>query len=302
MPSLPHDPAADDERLGTTVAGYRLEAVLGAGGMGRVYRAVGPDGTAVALKLVKPDLANDKVFRRRFEREVRIARDIVHPHVIPVLDAGEHEGLPFLVQRLVESGTLEERLAQEGTLDLATTSRVCSQVAAGLDALSDAGMVHRDVKPGNILLDEAGNAYITDFGLSKDTRGTVLTRPGQALGSIDYMAPEQIRAEQVGPATDVYALGCVLCACLTGHPPFHDRTGMHVLWAHLQDDPPDPCATRPDLPRQVGTVVLSALKKNPMSRPQTPGELAQMLADVAGRGSGGVHQIPTLPDDLRPGA
>jgi serine/threonine-protein kinase len=267
--------------------------------MGRVYRATGPDGVPIALKLVKQDLANDQIFRRRFEREVRIARTIVHPHVIPVLDAGEHEGLPYLVQTLIEQGTLDERLREHGPLDLATTSRICTQVASGLDALCDAGLVHRDVKPANILLDENGDAYITDFGLSKDTRGTVLTRPGQALGSLDYMAPEQIRAEAVSAATDVYALACVLCECLSGAPPFADRTGMHVLWAHLQDDPPDPCAGRSDLPPQVSEIILGALHKNPTRRPQTPGELARMLEEVAsgrGSGSGGIHERPVLPD------
>jgi serine/threonine protein kinase len=301
MSSPAHD-SSEDERIGTTVGGYRIESILGVGGMGRVYRAVGDDGVPVALKLVKADLAKDQTFLKRFDREVRIARTIVHPHVIPVLDAGEHEGAPYLVQRLIERGTLEERLQETGPLDLATASRICSQVASGLDALSDAGMIHRDVKPANILLDEEGNAYITDFGLSKDTRGTVLTRPGQALGSLDYMAPEQIRAEAVSAATDVYALGCVLCECLSGAPPFADRTGMHVLWAHLQDDPPDPCAGRGDLPPEVRTIILSALEKNPARRPQSPGELARALEEVArhassgGHGAGGIHERPVLPD------
>jgi serine/threonine-protein kinase len=301
MSSPAHD-SSEDERLGTTVGGYRIESILGVGGMGRVYRAVGDDGVAVALKLVKADLAKDPTFLRRFDREVRIARTIVHPHVIPVLDAGEHEGAPYLVQRLIERGTLEERLQASGPLDLTTAVRMCSQVASGLDALNEAGMIHRDVKPANILLDEEGNAYITDFGLSKDTRGTVLTRPGQALGSLDYMAPEQIRAEDVSAATDVYALGCVLCECLSGAPPFADRTGMHVLWAHLQDDPPDPCAGRADLPPEVRTVILSALEKNPTRRPQSPGEFARALEQVArprsgtDHGAGGVHVRPVLPD------
>ncbi len=125
--------------------------------------------------------------------------------------------------------------------------RICAQVADGLQALWEAGMVHRDVKPGNILLDLTGKAYITDFGLAKDSEGTVLTRPGQALGSMDYMPPEQIRGEPVTGAADTYSLGCVVFECLYGRPPFADREGMRVLWAHLQDEPPDLSAERADV-------------------------------------------------------
>jgi serine/threonine-protein kinase len=137
------------------------------------------------------------------------------------------------------------------------------------------------VKPGNILLDASGTAYITDFGLAKDTEGTVLTKPGQALGSLDYMAPEQIRGEQVGPAADVYALGCVLCECLAGAPPFADRQGMRVLWAHLQDTPESPCAKRADVPPKVGEAVLRGLAKEPAERPQSASEYARLVRSAA---------------------
>jgi serine/threonine-protein kinase len=271
----------DDPLLGTDVGGYRVESVIGIGGMGRVYRATGPDGTPVALKLVKADLAGDQIFRRRFDREVRIALRVNHPNVVPVLDAGEQDGIPFLVQRLITSGTLDERLKANGPLGLQDAARACTDIAAGLDAVYAAGLVHRDVKPANILLDDQGGAHITDFGLSKDLQGSVLTRPGQALGSMDYMAPEQIRGDAVTAATDVYALGCVMQECLTGAPPFATRTGMHVLWAHLQDDPPDVSEERPELAGDVARAVRHALDKNPTKRPQTAGDFAREFQAAA---------------------
>jgi serine/threonine protein kinase len=282
--SDPEQPQAD-EHVGHSIGPYRVESLLGVGGMGRVYKAVNPEGDEVALKLVKADLASDEIFRRRFEREVRIARTVVHLHVVPVIDAGEHEGIPYMAQKYVGNGTLEDLVQKEQTLDLETAVKMCNQVAAGLDALCAAGLVHRDVKPANILLDAEGTAFITDFGLAKDSQGSVLTRPGQALGSLDYMAPEQIRGEPVTAASDVYALACVIYECLIGAPPFADRQGMRVLWAHLQDDPSNPCDRRADLPPAVGELILRALDKEPQNRPPTAGEFAQMLRDAVGTGA-----------------
>jgi serine/threonine-protein kinase len=265
---------------GDYVGPYRIESELGVGGMGRVYKAHGPDGQVVALKMVKGDLAMDTVFRKRFEREARIATQVTHPHVVPVLDTGEHDGIPYLTQRFVGSGSLADRL-ERGPLDVPTALRICAETAAGLDALCSAGLVHRDVKPGNVLLDEHDTAYITDFGLAKDSQGSVLTRPGQALGSLDYMAPEQIRGEEVAGSADVYALACVMTECLTGSPPFADRQGMRVLWAHLQDDPPDP-SEKHDLPKALGAVIVQAMQKEPEERPQTAGEFARLAKAAAG--------------------
>ena len=155
--------------------------------------------------------------------------------------------------------------------------RICLWVASGLDAVHAAGLIHRDVKPGNILLDEEGVAYITDFGLAKDSQGTVLTRPGQALGSLDYMAPEQIRSDPVTGAADIYALGCVMCELLTGQPPFADRQGMRVLWAHLQDEPPDPSESRDGLSADLGRTIKMALAKDPAERPPTATAYARMV-------------------------
>ncbi len=275
---IPDEP---DPLIGATVGRYRIEELLGVGGMGRVYRAV-CDGESFALKLVRGDLAEDSVFRRRFEREARIAQQVKNPHVVPVLDTGEHEGVPYLSQRFVEGGSLEEKLKREGRLDVPTTLAICAQVADGLDALFAGGMVHRDVKPANVLLDTDGTALITDFGLAKDSQGTALTRPGQALGSLDYMSPEQIRGEDVTAATDVYALGCVICQCLSGTPPFAGKQGMRILWAQLQDEPPDPCAELDGTPPALGPAILQALAKGPADRPQSAGEYGRLLYRAAG--------------------
>jgi serine/threonine-protein kinase len=250
--------------------------------MGMVYGATAPDGTRVALKLVKADYARDDTFRRRFSREARIAQTIENPHVVPVLDTGEHDGLPYLTERFVEGGSLHDKLTREGRLDVSTTVRLCGQVADGLEALWAAGMVHRDIKPGNILLDRDGDAHITDFGLAKDTQATALTLPGQALGSMDYMAPEQIRGEPVTAATDIYALACVMFECLRGRPPFADRQGMRVLWAHLQDEPSDPCEGRDDVPPGFSEAVMLGLRKDAEQRPKTGSAYARALSEAAG--------------------
>jgi serine/threonine protein kinase len=276
--------SVSDPRIGSQIGEYNVDAVIGEGGMGKVYTATGPDGGRVALKLVKDDYARDETFRRRFYREARIAQTVQHPNVVPVVDTGEHEGLPYMAQRFIEGESLDDKLKRESHLDVQTAVRICTDVAAGLEALWGAGMVHRDVKPANILLDATGRAYITDFGLAKDTQGSLLTLPGQALGSMDYMAPEQIRGEQVGAATDIYALGCVMYECMCGRPPFAEVQGMRILWAHLQDPPPDPRSVRPDIPERFSQTLLVALEKDAAKRPQTAGEYARMLANSASSG------------------
>jgi serine/threonine protein kinase len=278
-----NDPHSGTELAqGDTVGPYVIDSVLGVGGMGRVYRATAPDGEDVALKLVKADLARDTVFRKRFDREARIAQRVSHPNLVPVLDTGEQNGIPYLTQRFIQGGSLADQIERQGPLSIESALRGVSAVAGALDALHANDLIHRDVKPANILVDEQGVSYITDFGLAKDTQGSLLTRPGQAVGSLDYMAPEQIRGEEVTAATDVYALGCVMCECLSGAPPFADRQGMRVLWAHLQDQPPDPCAKRTDAPPELGPAVLTALAKDPAERPPTATAYAQAIRAAAG--------------------
>jgi serine/threonine-protein kinase len=186
-----------------------------------------------------------------------------------------------MAQEYIEGGSLQDELVRKGPAQLDTAVRYCAGIAAGLEAVHEAGLIHRDLKPGNVLLDGQGTVKITDFGLVKDFDATVLTAPGQAVGSMDYMAPEQIRGADVTPQTDVYALGCVMCDLFTGKPPFADRQGMQILYAHLEDEPPDPCATRPDLPAEVGRVIGCALEKEPHMRPSDAMAFARMLEKAA---------------------
>jgi serine/threonine protein kinase len=275
------DQFSDDPLTHTRVGDYLIGRLLGEGGMGRVYEASAPDGSRVALKLVKADYARDETFRRRFHREARIAQTVEHPNVVSVIATGEQDGIPYMAQRFIDGLSLEERLRQDGPLDVAEAVRVCTGVAGGLEALWAAGMIHRDVKPGNILLDGGGEAFITDFGLAKDTQGSVLTLPGQALGSMEYMAPEQIRGQPLGAAADIYSLGCVINECVCGRSPFAEAQGVKILWAHLQDEPPDPRALRPGLSPQFAAALLLALQKDPERRPASAGEYARALTAAA---------------------
>src|SRR3954469_3630821 len=276
---------------GDTVGGYTIQSQLGEGGMGRVYKAVGGDGQPVAIKMVKEQMTGDEVFLKRFKREAEIAQRIQHPNVVEVVATGDHEGMPWAAQRFIGGGSLEERLDRWGALDLHQVIAIFKEVAAGLDVLHENGLIHRDLKPGNILIDERGNPFIADFGLAKDHQhdGTVLTRPGQALGSMDYMAPEQIRGEDVTAATDVYALACMLVELLTGKPPFADQVGMRIMWAHLQDPPPHPSELNASLPRPVGDAILKGLEKEPSARPQSATAFMKLVSDAAGP--------PPSPDD-----
>lgn len=260
---------------------YTIQEQLGQGGMGRIYRAVDPDGRAVALKVIRPEHASDPMFKRRFAREARAAQAVKHPHVVPVLGSGEHEGMAYLATAYVDGGSLDRRLAR-GPLDLEAAVRLCLHISSGLAALHRQGLVHRDVKPANILLDENGSAFVTDFGLAKARDASALTRPGFAVGSLHYMAPEQARAAELGPPADVYGLGCVLYECLAGHPPFAGRHGMDILEAHVREAPGDPFAERDDGGEELTWAVMRALEKEPAARPPTTSAYARMVQVAAG--------------------
>ena len=275
MPEIALEP-----RPGDSVGPYRITRTIGRGRMGVVFEGVADEGEPVAIKVVTTELSQDEVFVRRFKREVQAAQKISHPHVVPVLASGEEHGLPYLVQKLIPGGSLADRIAR-GRLDVGTLVRLLTGPAAGIDALHASGLVHRDIKPANILLD-GDTAYVSDFGLAKDSQASNLTRPGQALGSLDYMAPEQIRGEAVSPATDVYALGCLIVECLTGTPPFGGRPSMRVLFAHLQEPPPDISGLVPSISAATAKAVNRALEKEAEDRPPSASAYLQSIARAAG--------------------
>jgi serine/threonine-protein kinase len=244
-------------RVGSPVLGYQVEALVGRGGMGVVYRVFDPAlQRHVALKLIAPELALDEAFRERFLQESRAVAALEHPNVVPVYSAGQLEDTLYLAMRYVEGSDLRQLLA-DGPLPPERAIGICAQVAAALDAAHERGLVHRDVKPSNILVGDGDHVYLGDFGLSRrlDTAGP---GPGTSLGTIAYVAPEQIRGDGVDGRADCYSLACVLYECLAGEPPFAGRSEVAVLFAHLEVEPP----TLPDL----GAVFATGLAKAPEER------------------------------------
>jgi serine/threonine protein kinase len=254
---------------------YELEEKLGEGAVGVVYRGRSPDGRVVAIKALSPALGGDDEFRARFAREARVAQEVRHRHLVDVVGHGEVEGRPYLVLEYVPGGSLADRL-RRGALGVDELVELVADVAAGLDALHRHELVHRDVKPSNIMLRGDGSAALTDFGLAKGAAYTVLSRPGQVLGTLDYLAPELVRGEPATPASDIYALGCVAFECLAGKPPFGDRSLFGVGTAHLADTPPDPPAHP-----EIAWVLLRALEKQPAARPPTATAYAHLLRAAA---------------------
>ncbi|MGH2636805.1 MAG: BTAD domain-containing putative transcriptional regulator, partial [Actinomycetota bacterium] len=278
--------AAGDLASGTVFAGYRIDSVLGRGGMSVVYLAhhLGLE-RKVALKVLAPQLAEDERFRERFVRESRIAAGMEHPNIVPIYEAGETDGLLFIAMRYVPGSDLATLIRREGTLTPARSAWILREVASALDAAHARGLVHRDVKPGNILVVEGEGSeghdltYLSDFGLTKRLEGATgrLTQTGQFVGTVDYVAPEQIESKQVDGRADVYSLACVLFECLTGRPPYGRETQVAALFAHLQEKPPRLTASRPELPGALDDVVAKALSKSAGNRQASAGALA---ADV----------------------
>jgi serine/threonine protein kinase len=255
---------------GDALGPFRLERLLGEGGMAHVYLATrDSDGAVVALKLMKPKLAANETYRRRFAHEVRAAADVRHENLVPILDSGELEGRPYIAAAFVDGQTLEERVRERGPLELAGVRRLASEIGAALDALHRAGIVHRDVKASNILLTADATAMLTDFGLVRGERYTKLTRPGQVVGTLEYLAPELIMGEQATVASDVYALGCTVYEALTGKTPFAGKGVFQIGTAHLEEEPPDPTSIRPDCGPALARAVCLALAKDPGHRPLT---------------------------------
>jgi serine/threonine protein kinase len=275
-------------RPGSVVAGYRVESRIGFGGMAVVLRARDESlGRLVALKVLAPALADDAAFRERFIRESRAAAAVDHPHIIPVYAAGEAGGVLYIAMRYVPGGDLRGLLHREGPLPAGRAGYLLHQVASALDAGHDAGLVHRDVKPANILIDanpgRDDHPYLADFGLAKPTAATAgLTGTGQFLGTLEYCAPEQISGKRAVPQTDQYALGCVGYTMLTGTVPFPREEATAILWAHMSEAPPALTSLRRDLPPAVDDVIAKALAKAPEDRYATCGEFVDALRTACG--------------------
>jgi serine/threonine-protein kinase len=269
--------------IGRVLAGQRIEAVAGRGGMGVVYRARDIElDRVVAVKVIAPGLADDPGFRRRFIGESRTAASLDHPNVIPIYRAGEEDGVLFQVMRFVDGSDLRRLLADTGPLDAERAVRILTQVASALDGAHAGGLVHRDVKPANILLGAKDHVYLTDFGLSKRTAGSDDTRTAQLVGTVNYVAPEQIRGQPLDLRADIYALGAVLFQMLTGRVPFPAESDEAKMWAHLSEKPPSATAVRPELPRGLDDVIRRAMAKEPRDRFPTAGELATAASGALG--------------------
>src|SRR5213082_776870 len=266
-----------DQRIGTELGGYRILEQLGRGGTSVVYRAEHVRlGRPAALKLLSPGLGESD-FRTRFLRESQLAASLDHPSIVPVYDAGDEDGLLYIAMACVDGSDLKTLLAQEGRLPVRRALRIVGQIASALDAAHARGLVHRDVKPGNILVGAGDRALLSDFGVVKELATAGTTRTGGFVGSIAYCAPEQIEGRDVDPRADQYALACVLYECLVGTSPFHRSSDVAVLNAHLHASPPKLTKAAPDLPAALEPVLAKALSKSPLDRYASCGEFVAAL-------------------------
>jgi serine/threonine protein kinase len=249
------------------------------------------------------ELARDSAFRRRFVSESKLAASLDHPNVIPIHAAGEHEGILYIAMRYVPGDDLRTILKLSGRIEPGRAARLIAQVASALDAAHAHGLVHRDVKPANVLVTPEDHVYLTDFGLSKRlTSDTQATRSGVVLGTLDYIAPEQIRGETIGPYTDVYSLGCLIAHLLTGEVPFPVRTDEGKLWAHFTESPPRVSTRVPALGSRFDPVIAHAMDKQPDRRYQRAGEVGDAMTAAAAATRGARRRVPLPAGRVRPGA
>lgn len=282
----------DSPQSSTVVAGYRIDGTLGEGGMGTVYRATQLSlERVVALKVLTAELSADPGFRERFRREGLLQAALDHPHIVTVYEAGEANERLFLAMRMVEGPTLKDLVVRH-ELDDRRALRLLTQVAEALDAAHVKGLIHRDVKPQNVLVGAGDHAYLADFGLTKGSDDAAMTETGQFVGTIDYISPEQARGERATAASDVYALTAVLCECLTGKVPYVKATEERVLLAHLSEPPPKLTEVRSDLPAAMDDVVAKGMAKEPSERPASAGELMLLARRALG----------AVPEGAAPGA
>jgi serine/threonine protein kinase len=268
---------------GSLVVGYRIDQLIGRGGMGVVYRATNVALNRIyALKVLAPELADDEQFRQRFKREMRIAGSLHHPSVVGIHYAGEHDGLLFLVMDFISGTDLQQVMAQSGPIEPHRASDLLTQVASALDAAHERGLVHRDVKPANVLIavpDGEERAYLTDFGLAKrfDSGSSIagLTQTGVVVGTVDYMSPEQITGGHTDARSDIYALGCIFFQMLTGQVPYERQNSVATLFAHLHEPPPALEGALDELYPTFGAVIERAMAKNPDDRHLSAGDFAR---------------------------
>jgi serine/threonine-protein kinase len=287
-------PAVGDFPVGARIAGYQIQELLGRGGMAVVYRAADVRlGRQVALKVLAPELTKDSGFRQRFIRESRAGASVDHPNIIPVFEAGEAEGVLFIAMRFVAGRDVRALLDREGPLPPERAVSIATQIASALDTAHARGLVHRDVKPANMLLGTVGSdttpdhVYLSDFGLSKISASAVsLTGTGQFLGTIDYMSPEQVEGRQIDGKTDQYALACATFEMLTGRPPFQRDQDLAVMWAQVSAPPPSASELRRELPAAVDPVIAKALAKAPEHRHASCLEFAAALRAACALGTG----------------
>lgn len=286
-----------DSRVGTTFGKYSITRLLGKGGMGEVYEAFDADkNRTVALKILADQYSNDAIFRTRFQRESHAAAVLQEPHVIPIHDWGEIDGSLYIDMRLVQGATLSD-LISDGPLEPARAVAIINQIAAALDAAHAAGLIHRDIKPQNIIVTPADFAYLVDFGIAESEGDSRLTTEGSRIGTMNYMAPERFTGQTVTPAVDSYSLACVLYESLTGYPPFPGDNLENLLAAHISAPPPRPSVTNPAVPSTLDDVVARGMAKDPDDRYGSAGALGRAAQRALQAGSAPTtlpHQAPTL--------
>jgi hypothetical protein len=280
---------AADLQIGSEFADHRIDAMAGRGGMGVVYRATDLLlERTVALKLIAPDRAQDEGFRERFKRESKLAASIRHPNVITIYRTGEEAGLLYITMEFIGGTDLRELLAQRGRLEPRLAAAHIAQVAAALDAAHASGLVHRDVKPANVLIANDGAAdphvYLTDFGVAKRaSSASGVTDSGMIVGTLDYIAPEQLHGGPLDARADIYALGCMTYEAITGRVPYPRETHVAKIWAHMNEPPPSVLAAAPDVPAPFDDIVRRAMAKDPNDRYPSAGDLGR-AALAAARG------------------
>src|SRR4051812_18679237 len=298
MQQQPTRTASPELRPGEEFAGHRIEGVLGSGGMGVVYRVTDMRlNRSVALKVITPALSADEDFRRRFQRESELAASVRQQNVVTIYQAGEADSLLFVTMELIQGMDLRALIAQRSRLDLVTATAIVTQLAAALDAAHASGLVHRDVKPGNVLIGAASplHVYLTDFGLTKRTSSqSGITKTGLFVGTIDYAAPEQIKGWPVDARADVYAIGCVLFEMVAGQPPFKRENEYATMYAHTSEPPPALTSLAPGAPPALDAVIARALAKEPDDRFPSAGDFARAVSAAT------VGQAPTEPERTGP--